>query len=1245
MLILRQYIQVFKKVIAVHGYLLLAAAWLYTLSFVFANYFSIAAQPEAFVEQFEEYIQNEQQTFATVKAQDYSVAQIATGNSSKQLQVLREKLLTIQQGIYLFKVSGQGTLQLLYWNNNKMSVEADDLVDGKNVKAVTYQNGLFALQKHTFEYKRSKYILVGLIPLHWDYFVENKYLKNEFAFSTRAEDYYKVVTTPTPFTVRYQNQPLVYIDKKDAVNTPTLNSIALSMRLIAIALLAILLYRLVKAINSAIGFRWAMLFLVTTLLLVRVISYWGEASLPWFGTELFDAAIYASNNINKSLGDLLINTLCIFAIVAFGYFQYPNYKAHSLHIVQRWHKHSKLLIAVVIHIVAFLVAGYIMGVIHSLVVDSKIPFAVTDFFQLNGYTLLAFIIIALLLLSLFYALSTIITYVNALGVHRWLSISLALPFIVLIAIIQLEVVYTWWMILASGWTCFFYYWTFKKQQKEHVPLLLNSHFLWWLILLIVPVAVIMLTSFQRNEQAQRKVYATRLIQQRYDFSGEGLLNVALSNITDTFLSQNAQRWQVAYENKQLKDSIINANFSGYLNKYDTRIYTFDANYQPLFNDDTTSYYNLKYLIDNANSKNVADAVYYYQSEGGRLNCIVQKKIFDRSIDATLGYLFIIATPNRYKSEALFPELFRQATDVVSDLNINYAYAIYNRNQLVTKFNDYPFVSSLSRQQFLPQGYTFKINNGYSELWYKEGNKTVVIVKAVNSIWFALTLFAYLFIALLSVVIILHLLRVFIAKGSLQIKLNDLQQLNLRNQIQLAIISISLLSFTIIGVVTINYYIDRYDNATRERLVKNSQAIAADLSNIYQQRSLEKRIAELSDVYGLDVNLYDIGGRLRFSTQPYIYSRQVLSTRLHPKAFEALTVNNLLQYVQEESVASFNFLSIYAPVIVKGKPVAYINIPYLNSQNELNQEISTFLLTIINLNVFIFLLAGAFALLLTNQIVASFKLIAVKMRAVALGKPNEIITWNRNDEIGLLVNEYNRMVAKLEQSAQALARSEREGAWREMARQVAHEIKNPLTPMKLNIQYLENAVHRNPENITQLTTRVSSLLVEQIDRLAKIAGDFSEFANITQVNPEPIVLNQLLTQLMHMYEVSETLTIKLNLTVNEAIVLADATQINRLFTNLIKNALEAQDAAEHAFINITLTANDQQYVVAIADKGAGIPAEVQASIFSPNFTTKTSGTGLGLAICKGIVERANGNIWFTTAAGQGTTFYVSFPKSV
>ncbi|HAI83397.1 MAG TPA: histidine kinase, partial [Chitinophagaceae bacterium] len=143
----------------------------------------------------------------------------------------------------------------------------------------------------------------------------------------------------------------------------------------------------------------------------------------------------------------------------------------------------------------------------------------------------------------------------------------------------------------------------------------------------------------------------------------------------------------------------------------------------------------------------------------------------------------------------------------------------------------------------------------------------------------------------------------------------------------------------------------------------------------------------------------------------------------------------------------------------------------------------------------------------------------------------------------------------------------------------------------------------------------------------------------------IVLNQLLTQLMHMYEVSETLTIKLNLTVNEAIVLADATQINRLFTNLIKNALEAQDAAEHAFINITLTANDQQYVVAIADKGAGIPAEVQASIFSPNFTTKTSGTGLGLAICKGIVERANGNIWFTTAAGQGTTFYVSFPKSV
>ena len=179
---------------------------------------------------------------------------------------------------------------------------------------------------------------------------------------------------------------------------------------------------------------------------------------------------------------------------------------------------------------------------------------------------------------------------------------------------------------------------------------------------------------------------------------------------------------------------------------------------------------------------------------------------------------------------------------------------------------------------------------------------------------------------------------------------------------------------------------------------------------------------------------------------------VLSNKINPTAYTELHYKKRSRFIQSEHIGTLNFVSIYLPIMDdKGYTYAYLNIPYLNSQIELTQEISNFIATLINLNAFVFLIAGAIAFLLTERIISSFKVIAEKMQQVNLSKHNEIIIWHRNDEIAPLVNEYNALVKKLENSAIALAKSEREGAWREMAKQVAHEIKNPLTPMKLTKQ--------------------------------------------------------------------------------------------------------------------------------------------------------------------------------------------------
>ena len=365
--------------------------------------------------------------------------------------------------------------------------------------------------------------------------------------------------------------------------------------------------------------------------------------------------------------------------------------------------------------------------------------------------------------------------------------------------------------------------------------------------------------------------------------------------------------------------------------------------------------------------------------------------------------------------------------------------------------------------------------------------------------------------------------------------------------------------------------------------------------------------------------------------------------MDPIAYYHLQELKEIQFFKEEAIGSLNYLSNYVPVIDEsGKEYAYLNIPYFTSQSKLRQEISNFLVAIINLNAFIFLIAGIVAFFITNRITRSFTFISNKMKEVNLGKVNAAIRWKRNDEIGELVKEYNKMVAKLDGSAAALAKSEREGAWREMARQVAHEIKNPLTPMKLSLQYLQRAIDNNADNINALSRNVATTLVEQIDHLSQIAGQFSQFANIGNPRNEIFNLNESMKMIIQLHSMEDNVVLDWTPVAEAVFVNADKTHINRLFTNLIQNAVQAVPDDRRAYIKVEEALLAGQILITIKDNGNGIPEAMRTKIFTPNFTTKTSGTGLGLAMCKGIIEQSNGEIWFETMVGQGTNFYVKLP---
>jgi signal transduction histidine kinase len=679
----------------------------------------------------------------------------------------------------------------------------------------------------------------------------------------------------------------------------------------------------------------------------------------------------------------------------------------------------------------------------------------------------------------------------------------------------------------------------------------------------------------------------------------------------------------------------------------------------LFNEDLTSYTTLSSILKTQGKPTAISELFYFDVSYDKFTYISKKSITD-SAGNLLGYVFILASPKKYKTDALYPELFLKGYNTAIENSPIYSFAVYNKLKLVSSHNDYAFPLQLGNIQLPKNDFETNSREGYNELWYKAASDRVVIIAKKDNLFIeSITMFSYLFCSFLLVTGVFWLFNALIRSKLRWREINNNWQLSIRSQVHGTIIFITLLSFLVVGIATVLFFIDRYQNNNKERLsrtikvMQNEVRIALgeltvfdDVLKVYDEgykSKLEKVIARISEVHTVDINLYDLEGTLKVSSLPLPYDRGIVSSKMSPEAYYHMHLLKEIQFFDEENIGTLKYLSNYVPVIDEtGKEYAYLSIPYFTSQTKLRQEISNFLVAIINLNAFIFLIAGIVALFITNRITRSFTFISNKMKEVNLGKMNEAIIWKRNDEIGELVKEYNKMVGKLDDSAAALAKSEREGAWREMARQVAHEIKNPLTPMKLSLQYLQKAIDSNTGNVNELSKSVARTLVEQIDHLSQIAGEFSQFANIGNPRNEVFDLNESLFMLTQLHAMEENVEIEWVPIDRPVKVNADKTHINRLFTNLIQNAIQAVPEERKGQIQVGISTFANRILITVHDNGNGIPENMRSKIFMPNFTTKTSGTGLGLAMCKGIVEQSKGSIWFETKEGEGTTFFVELP---
>ena len=699
---------------------------------------------------------------------------------------------------------------------------------------------------------------------------------------------------------------------------------------------------------------------------------------------------------------------------------------------------------------------------------------------------------------------------------------------------------------------------------------------------------------------------------------------------------------------------------GPIGKYQVKIYLFDEKRNELFNKDTTDYYSL-WVKKNESSATVSPYLFYKESILDRHYYLSYIPVYNDTTNRLTGYVIMDLDLKKQAAadKSVYPELLQPSSNKVNTEEAEYAYAIYINDKLITQTNDFPFTIELKPDSLKENESKFYSNNMVSELHFKTADKrTIVAVHYHNEIIETITLFSYLFGTQVLIALVILLYQLYLSYFTGAFSSGKYIKLTLRRRVHFSMLAVVLISFLIIGSVTVVFFTNQYRTSNSNKLqtamqvakqsvqdyLKREDAYDTDymFGSVSRSTRFKLFLTNVANTEKIDINVFDDRGILYASSQDDIYDKGLISRVIRPDAFYQLNYLGKSIVKQNEKVGGLSYLSGYEPLRDEhGLTLGYINVPMFSSERDLNFQISNIVVTLINLYAFIFLLSSIITVFITRFITRTFNIIIKQFGRINLQR-NERIVWPYDDEIGLLVSEYNKMVNKVEENAALLAQSERESAWREMARQVAHEIKNPLTPMKLNIQYLQQSVKNNNPNIKELTDRVSASIIEQIDNLSYIASEFSNFAKMPEARTEELELTELLNKAVELYLNDKQIKVTICETPEKLYLFSDRSQMLRVFTNLLENAKQAIPENRAGHIEVSIKKEEGDVIIAIKDNGAGISDEVVNKIFQPYFTTKSSGTGLGLAMTKKIIEFWKGTIWFETEEAIGTTFYIRLP---
>ncbi|MDR1340885.1 MAG: GHKL domain-containing protein [Prevotellaceae bacterium] len=1137
---------------------------------------------------------------------------------SLQLKSLHEK------GVFIF-VTGElppgsenPAERILYWSDNlPVTMEQLDNVTEES-RYMYFGNGWYVAQ--AFRHGTFKYITLILVVR--EYFYQNRFLRNGIspAFDFPGD----VIILPlgdVGIPVKDAGGVPLFVVNSDMPATVT-SGLSLLFRwlsVIAGCFLILFIFRNPRLYGKNL------LYLCPAFVLLLGLRIFIFHHPGFFNGDLylFAPSLYADSELFPSLGDLLLHFLFLFL---FTLILFPA--GETL----RRRLGGRRIFFILSGVLTALFMCVSLYVVESLAFNSEISFRI---YEMNGVTVYSFL--AYFVIALVFAQLCILVYLHVFifgdaGAWRQTAVQGGIALATLCLLMGFGygklIFFVLYMII---------YLLFLKKARSGFTL---SAFVWLTMFISLYVSFSLIVNTGEKEGKQMEVLAKGLVS-RSDPMAEVLLKDMEKEISsDPYIKR--MLFSGLYRDTDMEGFLVEKYFRGYFHRYELIYHTCRPN-MILYIDEEDRREN---CIDFFTKKKSAGAPLsgssnfrFMNSYRGRIHYLGDFRFVEKGDTV---FLFLeLYLKREIESSIGYPELLQLESGGIDYEAEGYSYARYSGGKRVGKLGAYDYGFELAPD--CRDGFFEK--NGYSHCLFRTEDGEAVILSSPKPGWSGMvSIFSYSF-AIFTVILFI-LFSIAGLKPETSTNRNSY-----RWKITLVILAGITGALTILTIAMLAYVINQSEKKNLDAIHSKMQStiIELDQSLFYIEKivpdmcsSLESMLVVLSNAFSTDLNMYDMAGNLLVSSRNEIFDKNLIGKKINREALHALSAEKQSKFIHTERIGTISYFSSYTTYYNwQGEAIAYLNILHFNNRSDLRTELLSLTGAIMNIYIFLIITGIALAVFVSNQITLPLDLVRRKMAELNFAKRPEPIDYEWNNELGDLVRAYNRMIGELAQSAKIMAENERESAWREMARQIAHEIKNPLTPMKLNIQLAMKMKEDNRPGWQEKMDAAIRSTLEQIDILTYIASEFSNFARMGRIELERIDLSQEILSAISLFSGYGDLKINYAGDRSERRVAASREQLQRVFTNLLKNSVQALENVPNPEITIALERRDANYAIRISDNGAGISDETAKKLFHPNFTTKSGGTGLGLAISKSIIESFGGTILFVPDK-KGACFEILLP---